>query len=113
MATRAGFVGLFCGFLFLVVLFFVLVLLFCVVVFFLFLFCSLLYLFTSLLGCHSANSAPANSAPETAYMPALVLWVMSFIQPMMEGLTNPARLPTELISAMPAAAAVPDSIALG
>lgn len=44
---------------------------------------------------------------------AVMLCVVSRILPTKYGLTYPARLPTELIQAMPAEAAVPDSSVVG
>ena len=43
----------------------------------------------------------------TTYRPAATPPVHSFIQPIMKGVAKPARLPTELMKAMPPAAAVP------
>ena len=43
----------------------------------------------------------------TTYRPAVTPPVHSFIQPIMKGVAKPARLPTELMKAMPPAAAVP------
>ncbi len=44
---------------------------------------------------------------------AVMLWVVSRIFPTRYGLTYPARFPTELIQAMPAEAAVPESSVVG
>ena len=52
---------------------------------------------------------------DTASKPSAstMLWVASRILPTKNGLTYPDRLPTELIHAMPAAAAVPERMAGG
>ena len=52
-------------------------------------------------------AAPTARHPAITNKPMLVLLVRSLIHPTMKGLTKPARLPTELINAMPAAAAAP------
>src|SRR5690348_10076537 len=54
----------------------------------------------------TANPAISNSPP-------VKLPVASLIQPIAYGPAKPARLPIELITAMPAAAAVPDRTAVG
>src|SRR5262245_40492766 len=51
--------------------------------------------------------------PAIRSRPAVKLPVASFIQPIAYGPAKPARLPIELITAMPAAAALPDKTAVG
>src|SRR5687767_13809470 len=55
----------------------------------------------------SSARAPITNAPARTNIAASVEPVASMIEPIMYGLTKPARFPTELITAMPAAAAVP------
>ena len=61
----------------------------------------------------NVSNAPTIKETANTYIPLFVLWVKSLIQPTKYGLTNPARLPNELIKAIPAAAAVPPKMAVG
>src|SRR5260370_34908464 len=56
---------------------------------------------------------PISGSTASTNRPVEVLPVASFTQPIKYGPPNPARLPIELISAIPPAAAVPDSHAVG
>src|SRR3954449_3214145 len=60
----------------------------------------------------TSNPAASGDSDSTR-KPVDVLPVASFTQPIKYGPPKPARLPIELISAMPPAAAVPDSHAVG
>ena len=65
--------------------------------------------------CSSASTAIAPSTIITAsrWRPRSVECVLSLITPMSSGIAKPARLPTELMNAMPIAAAVPPSREVG
>src|SRR5690606_8579808 len=68
---------------------------------------------TRWLGMLSTRIAARPSEPASKYIPASVLDVSSFSQPIAYELAKPARLPTEVIKAMPAAAANPPRKAVG
>jgi len=71
------------------------------------------YLFTSLAGIISVVSAPAIRHADTRYIPICKDPVVCFIHPSKYGDTKPERPPTELITAIPAAAPVPAKKAVG
>ena len=61
----------------------------------------------------NARSPAASGNSDSTSNPVDVLPVASFTQPIRYGPPKPARLPIEFISAMPPAAAVPESHAVG
>src|SRR6201996_4799009 len=69
--------------------------------------------FTDLAGTRKTRPAPSVTASEMKISPAVDLPVRSFSQPTMAGEKKPARLATQFTAAMPAAADMPPSKAVG
>ena len=61
----------------------------------------------------TVTTAEVRAKNDSIKSASVILCVASRILPTIKGLTKPARLPTELIQAMPTEAAVPERIPVG